>query len=475
MVDNRLFYGDNLEMLRRHVPAGTVDLVYLDPPFNSNRSHNVIVKPHDVTADEGRAQIQAFDDTWIWTPATEQQYAACVGGELPGRVADALVAFRALLGENDLMAYLVNLAPRLVELRRVLRSTGSLYLHCDQVMSHHLKVLLDTLFGADRFQNEIVWHHGLGAMSARRRLPSKHDVIFWYSKGDRPTFNRLRGDVTPAMAKKYSHEDEHGRYMMSYGKRYYLQGGKPLDDVWEIPAISPTSAERLGYPTQKPLALLERIIEMGSNEGDVVLDPFCGCGTTVDAAQKLGRRWLGMDVAYIAVDLIERRLQHTHGESIRGSYEVLGVPRNLRSALALLARSPSDFRRWVVSLVNAQPNSKQAVDPDVDGVGRFRPGAGGTVGRILISVKGGGQGTPSMVRDLGGAVAAQNAEMGVLVTSERPTRAMIDEADRSGGYRHPDYDKPFPRIQIITVDQLLSGIRPRTPPTLTPYIQALRA
>lgn len=471
---NRLYYGDNLDVLRQHISAETVDLVYLDPPFNSNRSYNVIFNRHDVTADDA-AQIQAFDDTWRWTPIVEEQYARYIGGELTGSVADALTSFRLLLGENDPMAYLVNMAPRLVELHRVLKPTGSMFLHCDPVMSHYLKVLLDTIFGFDKFQNEIIWHHQLGAMAGKAKFPSKHDVIFWYSKGKSPKFNKLRGEVTPQMDKKYSHEDEGGRYMMSYGKKYYLKGGKPYDDVWDIPAIAPTSSERLGYPTQKPLALLERVLAAGSDEGDIILDPFCGCGTAVDAAIRLDRQWVGIDITYIAIDLIEKRLLHTHGDEVVETYEVLGIPRDRASALALFSRSPFDFERWAVSLINAQPNQKQVGDKGVDGVARFPLDARGSYGRILVSVKGGKQLNPSMVRDLGGTVTTQKAEMGVLICNGQPTRGMIDEVNHAGSYQHPHYDQVYPRIQIITISDLLSGRKPVAPPTVLPYIKAFRA
>lgn len=470
---NRLFFGDNFDVMRQSLPAATVDLVYLDPPFNSNRSYNVIFSRHQVESDA--AQIQAFDDTWRWTPVTEQQYEQYTNGSLEPGVSDALRSFRLMLGENDAMAYLVNMAPRLVELHRVLKQTGSLFLHCDPVMSHYLKVLLDTIFGFDHFQNEIVWHHGLGAMAGKNKFPSKHDIIFWYSKGATPVFNKLRGEVTPAMAAKYCHEDASGKYMMSYGKKYYLKGGKPYDDVWDIPAISPTSSERLGYPTQKPLALLERIIAACSNEDDIVLDPFCGCGTAIDAAIRLNRRWIGIDITYIAIDLIEKRLLHTHGDDIADTYEILGIPKDKASALALFSRSPFDFERWAVSLVNGQPNQKQVGDKGSDGVARFPIDGRGNFGRALISVKGGKQLGPAMVRDLGGTVTTQKAEMGILITNGQPTRGMVDEANHAGSYKHPYHDQIYPRIQIITINDLLSGKKPTMPPTVLPYIQALKA
>ncbi len=518
--------------------------LYLDPPFNSNRSYNVIFARHNVTADADSAQIQAFDDTWAWTPVTEVQYQSYTTGELPNEVADALTSFRKLLGENDALAYLVNMAPRLVELHRVLRNTGSLYLHCDPTMSHYLKVLLDAVFGAENFKSEIIWKR-TGSHGSAKRYGPVHDVILFYSKTSAYKWHQVYGSYDPAyILEKFGKSDSGGKFQditltgpevrtgdsgkpwrdidpTSSGRHWALPGflielgvipatgtvqerldkldqagriywtskgtprlkfyvtdgkGMPLVDVWtDVHAINSQAAERLGYPTQKPLALMERIIAASTNEGDVVLDPFCGCGTTVDAAQRLGRTWLGIDITYIAVDLIKKRLQHTFGEGIEDTYEVLGIPRDLASALALFSRSPFDFERWAVSLVHGQPNQKQVGDKGIDGVARFPVDARGNVGHVLISVKGGKQLNPGMVRDLGGTVTTQKAEMGVLITNSRPTRGMVDEANHAGTYKHPHYPQAFPCIQIVTVDELLSGKRPQMPPTLLPYIQALRA
>lgn len=512
---NQLYYGDNLDVLRQHVSAGTVDLVYLDPPFNSNRGYNVIFDRHDVTGDADSAQIQAFDDTWRWTPITEQQYTSYIGGELPNAVADALSAFRTLLGENDAMAYLVNMAPRLVELHRVLKSTGSLYLHCDATMSHYLKVMLDAVFGgAEYYRNEIIWSYGgRGAKAVAKRFPRNHDVIFFYTRNPERAYDAQYIDklFTPEEAKvKGFRQDEDGRWFKTSPRgdytdasiarleaegrihrtrtgsvrvKYFLPVVKGrvverqlVGDVWtDIPDAMHMGAERLGYPTQKPVALLERILAASSKPGDLVLDAFCGCGTTIDAAVRLERRWIGIDITYIAVDLIEKRLRHTHGEAIGATYEVLGIPRDRASALALFSRSPFDFERWAVSLVNGQPNQKQVGDKGIDGVARFALDARGAVGRVLISVKGGKQLNPSMVRDLGGTVTTQKADMGVLITNGPSTRGMVDEANHAGSYQHPHYAEAFPRIQLITVDELLSGKRPRMPATILPYMQALRA
>lgn len=558
MVDkNRLYYGDNLEVLRRSIASESVDLVYLDPPFNSARNYNVIFNrdgggtKHEADA---TAQIEAFEDTWTWTNETDVQYQEYVNGGLPPRVADALSAMRTLLGENDATAYLVNMAPRLVELHRVLKQTGSLYLHCDPTMSHYLKMLLDATFDPRNFKSEIIWKRTTAHNSAKRYGPV-HDVIFYYVKDAKQSlWNKQHGAYDPKYVDtKYRHIDPVSgqRYRLSdmtgagtrkgdsgkpwrgfdpttigrhwqppsycYDKYQEITGndlaqfplierldeldriglvnwpakagGKPehkrylddmpgvaLQDVWtDIDPINARAAERLGYPTQKPLALMERIINASSNPGDVVLDPFCGCGTTVDAAQKLGRRWAGIDITYIAIDLIEKRLLNTYGKEIEGTYAVTGIPHDKAAAYALFKKNPFDFERWAVSMVGAQPNAKQVGDRGIDGVAKFPLGMKNEVGRILVSVKGGKQLNPGMVRDLGGTVDAQKAQMGVFISLSEPTKGMIDAVNHSGSYTHPANGQSYPKLQIITVPELLSGKRPSLPPTYLPYIQAQRA
>jgi len=396
-----------------------------------------------------------------------------VNGGLPTRVADALTAMRTLLGENDALAYLVNMAPRLVELHRLLRPTGSLCLHCDPTMSHYLKVMIDAIFDPRNFRNEITWQRTQSKGLSTKRPSNSHDVILAYTKTDDATWNDdaafLAYDEDALDVKtdeKYASRDETGRrcqltslinpdtdrpnltyeflgvtrvwrwtrermeqaykdglvVQTSPGRvprlKRYLdeQRGKPIGDVWtDITPLNSRAAERLGYTTQKPLALLARILAISSKEGDVVLDPFCGCGTTVDAAQRIGRRWIGVDITYIAIDLIEKRLIHTYGPSIKDTHEVSGIPRDLGAAQALFDRNPFDFERWAVSRVGAQPNEKQVGDRGIDGVARF-PLGGSDFARVLVSVKGARSLNPSMVRDLGGTVEAQEATLGVLIT-----------------------------------------------------------
>jgi DNA modification methylase len=524
-MTNRLYYGDNLEVLREHIASQSVDLVYLDPPFNSNRNYNVIFARHDTKSSADMAQIQAFDDTWHWTPVTDEQYAKAVAGGVPPRVGDALTAMRMLLGENDAMAYLVNMAPRLVELRHVLKPTGALYLHCDPTMSHYLKLMLDAIFGAEHFRNEISWQRS-GAKNDSLRYGRSHDLLLFYTVGKRFTWNTQylpfqdasiiknythvepgtgrryrRGDLTagkpggdtdfewqgvrPYKGRHWAYSREHLDQMLAEGRiefrrtgmpvfKRYLdeQAGVPLQDLWNDIRLTSADKERLGYQTQKPVALLQRIIASSTNEGDVVLDPFCGCGTTIDAAIRLNRRRVGIDVTYIAIDLIEKRLRHTFGDEVISTYEVLGIPRDLQGAQVLFQHSPFDFERWAVSLINAQPNERQVGDKGVDGVARFPVDGKGGIGRLLVSVKGGKTVTPQFVRDLLGTVETQKAQMGVLITFAEPTRGVLDAADHSGTYRWPVNQQVFPRVQVITIAELLRGKRPKMPPVLMPYIPA---
>lgn len=474
---NQLYYGDNLDILRKYVKDESVDLLYLDPPFNSNRAYNVIFGRDQV--DENAAQIQAFDDTWRWTPTTETQYTSFIQ-QAPGQVADAMSAFRVLLGENDAMAYLVNMAPRLQEMHRVLKSDGSIYFHCDPTMSHYLKVLLDAVFGAERFQNEIIWCYEIGGRS-KKRWARKHDVILFYSRSGTFKFDwtavktprkigtHMRTSVD-ADGREYQEKTDR-RSGKIY--RYYLDEGAIPPDFWTgIQQLNRDAAERLGYPTQKPLALLERIIAASSSKGDLILDPFCGCGTSIDAAQRLSRQWIGIDITYIAIDLITKRLIHTYGKSITSSYRVNGIPSDVSSAQALFEQSPFDFERWAVSLINAEPNARQVGDKGVDGVARFPVDAKARLGKVLVSVKGGKIVTPAYVRELDGTINAQGGAMGVLITQVPATRGVLDAIDHGGTYTHPANGQVFPRLQHVTIADLLAGRGPQMPSTVLPYIPA---
>ena len=528
---NRLFYGDNLPVLREHVADESVDLVYLDPPFNSNRSYSVIFGKK--ISDDANAQIQAFDDTWHWTPETDRLYRDILVWTNTD-VADAMEAFRRLLGESDAMAYLVMMAPRLYELRRVLKPTGSLVLHCDPTMSHYLKVLLDSMFGAENLRNEIIWQRTGSKGLQTVRLASNHDVLLVYGKTAKATWNKdaafisydlsdlpaktaaKYSNIEPGTGRRYELKDltnpnpdrpnltyeflgvtkvwrwTKERMQKAYDEglvvqtapgrvprvKKYLdeQKGLPIGDVWsDIPPLNSQAAERLGYPTQKPLALLERLLSLMTNPGDVVLDPFCGCGTTVDAAQKLGRRWIGIDITYISVDLIIKRLMATHGQSVMDEVDVDGIPYDIQSAQSLFDRSPFDFERWAVSMIHAQPNEKQVGDKGIDGVRRFLLDSS-HVGKVLVSVKGGKNVPPTFVRDLAGTVAqARDAQLGVLITlNDELTRGAQQVINTAGFWTHPANGQDFPVLQHISVRELLDGNRPNLPVALAPYISAQR-
>lgn len=560
---NQLFYGDNLKVLRSgDIAPSSIDLVYLDPPFNSDRVYNIVFDG----AGDAAAQIQAFDDTWKWSNETEASYDEMTqGGGLPPHLGDCLSAFRGLLRESNLMAYLVNMTPRLFELHRVLKPTGSLYIHCDPTASHYLKVLLDVIFDARNFRNEIIWRR-TGAHAPQRSFGPIHDTLLFYTKSNDYYFQTLRRPYTKKHVESRYTLQPDGRWKFTSGGnvltgagagggassqpwrgfdpaaknrhwampgfiteqmpdsfrqlgpiekleaayeaglidivpgnawptpvRYLRDGdGSPIGDIWcyepgtegvlagtaegidaDVAYMGPTDPERLGYPTQKPTGLLERIINASCPPEGVVLDPFCGCGTTLDAAVNLGRSWIGIDITYIAIDLIRNRLRQAHGDAIDSTYEVRGVPADLAAAHALFTASHLDFERWAVSLVRGTPNERQVGDKGKDGVIRFATGRKSRASAI-VSVKGGKQLAPTMVRDLEGVVAkTKDAEVGVLVTLHSATKGMRDAAATSGYYIDP-FGSRHPRIQIVSVEELLHGKQLSLPPIIPPYTEARR-
>lgn len=520
---NLLFYGDCLDVLQKWFPADSVDLIYLDPPFNSNRTYNVLFKQK--SGDDANAQIVAFEDSWTWSTDDEVVYAQ-LRDTAPNQVVEALTAMRTLLGTSDLLSYIVMMTERLLELRRVLKPTGTIYLHCDPVASHYLKLICDALFGPLNFLNEIIWQRTASKGDARRKFGAIHDVILAYTGGGSHKFTPQFIAKDDAYIKRFSLDDGDGRgpYRLApldspnprpnltyvykghqppakgwrvsravmeqldadgrlafpkqeggrIARKHYLseQDGRKAGDVWtDIAPLQAASAERLGYPTQKPVSLLERIIAASTEPGDVILDPFCGCGTAVDAAERLGRRWYGIDISYLAVDLIEERMTRTHGDTLGGRFEIVGVPRDVEGALALFKRSPFDFERWAVSLIGGRPNEKQVNDSGVDGVVRFPLGPG-QVGKIIVSVKGGGTVNPTFVRDLGHTVTAQGACMGVMIQNAKITEGQKRDAVAAGTYVHPTTGQRFDVVQIVTIADLLAGKLPQMPTTLSPYLQA---
>ena len=509
-----LYYGDNLDILTRYIADASVDLVYLDPPFNSAQDYNAFFEEKDGTT--AAAQIQAFKDTWDWNIESQDAYEKL--SLRADRLGNVMRAFMEILGPTDMMAYLAMMAPRLVELRRALKPTGSLWLHCDPTASHYLKLLLDAVFGADCFQNETTWKRTHAHGDSRRRLASVTDSIFFYAKAEKHTFNKQHLSYPQAyIGKYYRYTESDGRkyqlvslrspnprpnltydykgvkphangWAVSRAKmeqldaegrlrfpakpgetireKYYLEEmqGVPLTDLWDdIPPLNSQAKERLGYPTQKPVALLERIILASSNPGDVVLDPFCGCGTTVDAAQKHGRQWLGIDITHLAITLIKGRLRDTYGADV--PMKVLGEPTDLASARALAAENKYQFQWWALGLVGARPvEQKKGADGGMDGKILFRdhPDAKAKPQAIIFSVKGGGVGVKD-VRELSDVVRKTESAIGVLISIEEPTKPMVTEAAGGGFYTSAFNGQKFPRVQLRTIGQLLAGVQIERP------------
>lgn len=509
-MKNRLYYGDNLDVLRRYVRDETVDLVYLDPPFKSDQDYNVLFAEQD--GSRATAQIKAFGDMWQWDEAAARVYEEVV--ETGGRVGQVLQSFRGFLGDNDMLAYLAMMAPRLVELRRVLKPTGSLYLHCDPTASHYLKLLLDAVFAPINFRTEIVWKRTSAhsdTKQGRRQHGRIHDVLLFYTKSDAWIWNPIftdydkeyadqfykevepetgcryqLGDLTgPGGAAKgnpqyevmgvtryWRYSKERMQELIDAGrivqkkpeavprhKRYLDEmPGVLLQDMWtDIGPLSSQSKERSGYPTQKPEALLERIINASSNAGDVVLDPFCGCGTAIAAAQKSNRRWIGIDVTHLAIGLIKHRLRNTFGDDVTKSYEVIGEPVSPPDAAVLAKDDPFQFQWWALGLVGARPiEQKKGADKGIDGRLYFHDDmAGAKTKRIIFSVKAGKTSVPH-VRDLRGVIEREQAEIGVLLTQQEPTKPMRTEAASAGFYESP-WGTRHPRLQLLTVTDLLTG------------------
>jgi len=510
---NQLYYGDNLEVLRDYIPAQSVDLIYLDPPFNSRQDYNVLFAEKD--GHRSAAQITAFKDTWEWDEEAARSYEEVV--EQGGRVADAMRAFRTLLGGSDMLAYLAMMAPRLVELRRVLKETGSIYLHCDPTASHYLKLLMDGVFGSKFFRNEIIWKRTSSHNDASQgltRFGRSHDSILFYSKAEKPVWNlQYKAYNDSYLDQHYSNKvkdsgrrfktsdltaakpggdtlyewkgvkPSQGRYW-AYSKAnmeqfeaedrliYAAKSGMPrlkhyldempgvtLSDIWtEIPPINSQAQERLGYPTQKPEALLERILRASSNEGDVVLDPFCGCGTTVQVAQKLNRRWIGIDITHLAIGLIKYRLDTTFGQEIRATYKVIGEPTDMAGATRLADENKDQFQNWALGLCGAARTGgiKKGADRGIDGRLFFHDDRSGKSKQIIFSVKGGRNIGVSELRDLRGVLDREDAEIGVYISFAEPTKPMHKEAAEAGFYTSSDGSK-YPRVQLLTIKGLLDG------------------
>jgi len=352
VTKNTLFYGDNLKILREHIPAESADLIYLDPPFNSNRNYDVLFK--EESREDSESQITAFEDTWHWDRKAQETYHELIA-DAPEHVGKMISALRDFIGANQVTAYLVMMIVRLIELHRVLKSAGSLYLHCDPTMSHYLKIILDSVFGKENFRNEIVWCYSGGGVS-KKDFGNKHDILFRYTKTCNYTFNldsvRIPYSDEILSRPKSSYAKAHRKNKIYEGYDLNPKGKHP-EDWWLIQPINPMATERLGYPTQKPLALLDRIIQASSNEHDTVLDPFCGCGTSIHAAEKLNRRWIGIDITHLSTSLLKYRIKDAFDLTERRDYNVVGEPEDLSGAERLAQENRYQFQWWALSLVQA--------------------------------------------------------------------------------------------------------------------------
>lgn len=536
-MKNQLYYGDNLKILREYIATDSIDLIYLDPPFNSHRTYSVLFK--DEHGQESDAQLKAFDDTWHWGEAAESAYHELVTGKFPS-IATMIGAMREFIGTNQLMAYVVMMTIRLIELHRVLKPTGSLYLHCDSTASHYLKIVMDTVFGIQNFRNEITWKRRKGTFSTvheSNKFGVCTDIILFYAKSDHAVFHPQYSFDDPTyqqyIEKSFRHVDENGRkyqtdnlanpgvrpnliyeykgYKPPKGgwaiskekmeqwdkegrlhfpenqngrirrKRYLDElKGKPVQNLWyDIEPISSQDSERLGYPTQKPVALLERILEASSHEGDLVLDPFCGCGTTIHAAEKLKRQWIGIDITHLAIALQKYRLKNAFNLTEKIDYTVIGEPEDLQAAQQLAHDDRYQFQWWALSLIQAQPlggedgskQGKKGADKGIDGVITFLDDPKSKPKKLIVQVKS-GKVKSGDIRDLIGTLDREKAAIGVFITLEDPTKEMQIEAISAGFYHSPNWNKEYPKLQIFTIEQLLSGASVQMPPTARTFKQA---
>ena len=476
---NDLFYGDNLDIMKKHIKDESVDLIYLDPPFNSNVNYNAIFKNG---SREVESQIQAFNDTWKWGNESSKAFDEVMN--IGGQVASILEAFRIALGENDMIAYLTMMAPRLIEMRRVLKPTGSIYLHCDPTASHYLKILMDSIFGVKNFRNELIWCYKKWS-NAAAYFQKNHDDILFYTKSNNYIFNKIYEEKGEKDRNKWI---EKGYYTTKMGDKkrlivldknkskkvieeknydeiaYSKSSGILWYDWFEIPRINPMAKERIGYPTQKPLSLMERIIRASSNRGDVILDPFCGGGTTLHAAQKIGRKWIGIDITHVAVGIVETRLKDNFKDA---KYRVYGDPKSLSDARKLCDDDKFQFEAWAVTRIkNMVPNQKQRGDKGIDGTARIRVSEKKYI-KVIAQVKGGKTVNPSDIRDFRGTIERDKVDIGIFICLDhrKISNGIKKEAAAAGRFKFEEGFINFecPKIQIFSIRDYFKGRKPELP------------
>ncbi len=463
MQANTLYYGDCLDWMRRW-DDGCVDLIYLDPPFNSKTDYNVLYSANGA----GDAQFRAFSDTWTWdSDAADRldRYESAIGR----RAHNAIMGLYRMLGPSGMLAYLTYMAERLEECHRLLKPTGSIYLHCDPTASHGLKLVMDDIFGVKNFRNEVHWYYYNKMHDRRKKLfAAASDTLLFYVKdiASRFTFHQLterrEKPVRQLIRKKVGGKmvnarDEAGKLM------YQTKTTRTIDNVWRIPCIVPASKERLGYPTQKPLRLLERVIEASSDPDDIVLDPFCGCGTAIDAANRLGRRWAGIDISSFAIDLIRgKRLKDK-------TIPVKGIPYDLASAIKLAREQPFNFESWAVTrLPGFAPNTKQVADGGVDGRATLAHKPDDHPSRLALAQVKGGKFSLSALRDFIGVTERDKAALGYFVTLEPvQTKAAKKAVANTGRIRVAGY--PYRRTHLWPISDYFDERLPPMPIMADPY------
>jgi DNA modification methylase len=503
---NVLYYGDNLEILGKYIPDDSIDLIYLDPPFNSQADYNILYR--EKSGELSHAQVQAFVDTWQWGIESEAALQEIALSPITKyETKEFMSVLPNFVGQKTpIRAYLTMMCIRLVELKRVMKDTGSIYLHCDSTASHYLKLLMDTIFGVANYKNEITWKR-FNFHADAHRFGRVSDRLLFYTKTDEYIFNRIKtGYSEEYVENKFVHYDSKGRFRLdnlnppaNRGPIYQFHGvtkawryteermlaleadgriysesrvpqlkryldeleGQTVHDIWaDIPAVNSQAKERLGYPTQKPEALLERIILASSNENDIVLDPFCGCGSAVVEAQKLNRRWIGIDITNLAISTMKYRFAKIFPNL---KYAVIGEPKDLEGAKALAEQDKYQFQWWAISLIKfALPyeEKKKGADTGIDGYVYFQDEKDKNK-KVIISVKGGHRNV-SQVRDLVGVIQREKAEMGIFITLESITKPMEQEAALEGFYHSPN-GQDYPKIQIFTIEELLNGKKPEMP------------
>ncbi|CAD5968884.1 DNA methyltransferase [Planktothrix agardhii] len=462
---NQLYYGDNLEVLRRYIKSESVDLCYIDPPFNSKRNYNQIY--NNIGGDD-KAQAQAFIDTWEWDDHAIhgiEEITTNYHGLFTQQCIALIVGLRNVLGTGSLLAYLVSMTLRITEIHRVLKPTGSFYLHCDPSASHYLKLVLDAVFcsqGGD-FLNEIIWCYRGGGVP-KKNFGRKHDVIFRYSKGKDYCFNvdDIRIPYSGDSEERLKYKARSFRANKVYDNYEQNEKGKHPEDWFEIQPIMPSSKERLGYPTQKPEALLERIIKASSNENDTILDAYCGCGTTVAVSQRLDRKWIGIDITYQSISLILKRLEDSFGKEILQTIKLHGIPKDIESATALANkaddRTRKEFEKWAILTYTDNRGiikTKKGADQGVDGIAYFQ-GDQNEPEKIIFQVKS-GKVKSGDIRDLIGTMTLENASIAIFITLENLTKDMIKTAKSAGFYQSKYMSQSCDKIQLVTVQDIIEN------------------